>query len=281
MKVLFKSNERKDPDYQTSKKIISKLIDDSFEVYVDNQSYFLNNVKLLKEEDIPSIDFALILGGDGTILSFARKYKDYNLPLLGINLGRVGALSKLELSNYEKYLDLLKNKKYQIENRLTLEGKVFSDNKLIHSFISFNDIIISNEKQNKLISLDVLVNDKLYNQFFADGVAIATPSGSSAYSLSSGGPLLLPTTKCYVLTPICPQFTAFTSVVFEDKDSILISSNSEKAIITVDGIENFTISKNDKVIISKANRNLNMIAFDEPRKLYESIYKVAMSIYKE
>ncbi len=227
------------------------------------------------------IDFALILGGDGTILKFARDYASLELPILGINLGRVGALSRLELDNYEKYLLLVKNNDYIIEKRLTLEGKVYKGKKKINSFFCINEINISKAKPSKMISLNIEVNSYLHSEFYADGLILATSSGSTAYSLASGGPLLLPSTKAYVLTPICPQFNAFTSVVLEENDKVTIKASSSEAVISVDGNEIIEFNDNEILKIKKYNKSLKMIDFKEAKDLYGSIYKVAMSIYKK
>lgn len=284
MNVLFIVNSTKDINGEIGNEVIKSLLDFRFNVFVEDEKYLTEYVSLVDDAKLDKMDISIILGGDGTIINYARKYAKYAIPFLGINLGRVGALAYAELSDYKDYLLKIKDSSFRIENRSVLDGFVyFAKDKKEKSFTSYNDVSLHRGASLKMLGLRAMLNDSPENKFYADGVVVATPTGSSAYNLSCGGPLLLPSTKCYVLTPISPQFKAFSPVVIDDENTITLSllESSETALLEIDGCESYQINPLDKVVIKKGKHPLRMLCFDKPGALFGSLYKVAMSINKK
>ncbi len=144
----------------------------------------------IQDEQLDIIDYAIILGGDGTIISASRKYADNDIPLLGINLGNLGFLAEIELSELEEALQAFVDDGFIIEERMMVTANV-QDHKEIGR--ALNDIVITRQSISRIISYDVYVNDLYMNTYRADGIIISTPTGSTAYNLSAGGPIITPT----------------------------------------------------------------------------------------
>lgn len=269
MKTLFIVNKEKDAENGLGKEVLGTLLSLGFEVFTLDGKYGPI------VDDIKDMDFAVILGGDGTIIQFAREFKEYSLPIFGINNGRVGALAVSELSNYKHYLEKIKNGDYKISDRITLEASFNGIKEVL-----FNEISITGVDK-KLGNFFVVVNDTYENSFYGDGLLISTPTGSSAYNYSAGGPLLLETNSSYVLTPICPQFIAFNSVVFSQNDEISIRICKNDSVASCDGCNKYQLSKDDEIKIKVGNTKLKLISFEERNTLYGAIYKIAKSIYKD
>ena len=281
MNVFFYGNTEKDKNAEIGGSIISSLNELGFSVYIDQIEYSKFNAAMIGN-DFKILDFSIILGGDGTIIHYARIYSKHNIPFLGINLGRVGALALTELEDYYDYLKKIKEGNYRIENRMVLDGQIIRSNDEVINFMAYNDITVDRYKSLKMLGMSVKINDSNENKFYADGVVIATPTGSSAYNLSCGGPLLLPTTKCYVLTPICPQFKAFSPVVIDDCHTISLSIlGHNEARIGIDGCESYEVNSKDIININKSYHTLKVICFNYTNELFGSLYKVAMAINKK
>lgn len=283
MNALFIVNSTKDPNFKIGKDIIAEMVDYGFNVYVEDQNYLIKGCHLLDESSLSTIDVSVILGGDGTIINYARRYAKHAIPFLGINLGRVGALAYAELSDYKEYLQRVKDNSYRIENRSVLDVSINYSNGESKDIIAYNDLALRRGSSRKILCVGAKINDSPENKFYCDGVIISTPTGSSAYNLSCGGPLLLPSTKCFVLTPISPQFKAFSPVVYDDDNTITlkISDSLEEALVEIDGCESYSISQLDNVVVKKGTHSLRMLCFDKPGALFGSLYKVAMSINKK
>lgn len=269
MKILYVVNKSKDAESNLGKEVLDTILSLGYEVFTLDGKYGP------KAKDIRDMDFAVILGGDGTIIEFAREFKEFALPIFGINKGRVGALAVSELSNYKHYLEKIKDGDYKISDRITLEASFNGIKEVL-----FNEISITGV-DNKLGNFFVVVNDTYENSFYGDGLLVSTPTGSSAYNYSAGGPLLLETNSSYVLTPICPQFIAFNSVVFSQNDEISIRICKNDSVASCDGCNKYQLSKDDEIKIKVGKTKLRLISFDERNTLYGAIYKIAKSIYKD
>ena len=284
MEVLFVVNDNKDKDYKISFEIINHLKSKGVNVYSSNPSL---GVRDASEEILNKIDFAIVLGGDGTVLQYASKYAKYGFPYVGINLGRVGALTIVELEDYKTYLDKVLNKEYEVFEQLGLDGVIeYRDGKRV-SFTSYNDIIFHRGLSLKLLPVLISVNESDKDLFYADGVIVATPVGSSAYNASAGGPLLSYGSKSYVITPICPQSKSFTPLVISEEDNVNLSMTNKvnvmdnEVIVSVDGCFKYFVSPFDEIKITKSKSTLKMIRFDKNKSLYTSVYKAVTSIEKK
>ena len=283
--ILYIFNEPKDKTLNFSYQIIGYLQGKNVTIYVENRNLLsLGNVKLITNDKLDIIDFAIILGGDGTILEFARKYGSYEIPVLGINAGRVGALAIAKVTDYKKLIDRFFNDDYFITKNLTLTGQIkYSKTGEEVTFPVYNDVMVHRGPSLKLLPIVVGINNTRFDTVYADGIVIATPSGSSAYNFSAGGPLLSHDSNCYVITPICPQTRGFSSLVVSKNEVVHLSikSNSEEVYLCVDGCEKYPIHNNDEVTLCKSDYTLNLINFDQQNSIYEAVYKVMAASRKE
>lgn len=216
------------------------------------------------DRDVSSIDIPegtqciLVIGGDGTILAAARMLVGSNIPLLGINLGTLGFLADVNLADLSKTLDLLLQDQYQVENRIMLTAEVYKQGEKAATYIALNDFNINRFGASRVIGLKVGINGSVIDRYRADGVIVCTPTGSTGYNLSAGGPIINPTCKNFVITPICPHSLTARSIVLAKEDIVTVeveqirSNIKEEAIISFDGIEGLSLFPGDQVKIYKS-----------------------------
>lgn len=280
MKVLILVNEIKDADLDITSGIASYLSSKGVEVFLEEElALKVKKAKAISSTELREISFLIVIGGDGTILKYGKKYKDYDFPILGINLGRVGCLAEAEPDHYEEALDKILAGEYKVEKRVSLEGTLTKSNGDVKNVFAFNDIVIQRGISLKMLDIHVSINSSNETSFYADGLIIATPTGSSAYSLSSGGPLMYPTAKSFVITPICAQLKTITSLVVSSDDIITMSIGQHKIKdyipnIEIDGAEPLGIEPGDVLKVAKGNKTLNIIKVNLNSSLYEPIFKV-------
>ena len=216
------------------------------------------------DRDVSSIDIPegtqciLVIGGDGTILAAARMLVGSNIPLLGINLGTLGFLADVNLADLSKILDLLLQDQYQVENRIMLTAEVYKQGEKAATYIALNDFNINRFGASRVIGLKVGINGSVIDRYRADGVIVCTPTGSTGYNLSAGGPIINPTCKNFVITPICPHSLTARSIVLAKEDIVTVeveqirSNIKEEAIISFDGREGLSLFPGDQVKIYKS-----------------------------
>ena len=209
--------------------------------------------------DIPEgTQCILVIGGDGTILAAARMLVGNTIPLLGINLGTLGFLADVNLAPLSKTLDLLLKDQYQVENRIMLTAEVYKQGEKAATYIALNDFNINRCGASRVIGLKVGINGSTIDCYRADGVIVCTPTGSTGYNLSAGGPIINPTCKNFVITPICPHSLTARSIVLAKEDVVTVeveqirSNIKEEAIISFDGREGLSIVPGDQVKIYKS-----------------------------
>lgn len=286
MKVLILVNEIKDADLSITSGVASYLSSKGVEVFLEEElALKVKGAKQVSSNELANISFAIVLGGDGTILGKAKKYKNYDFPILGINLGRVGCLAEAQPDAYEEAIDKIIAGDYKVEKRVSLEGTLTKLNGEVKNVFAFNDIVILRGTSLKMLDIHVSINDSNETSFFADGLIIATPTGSSAYNLSSGGPLLIPTANSFVITPICAQLKTITSLVVSSEDVITMSIGQHKISdyipnIEIDGAELLPIEPGDVLKVAKGSKTLNIIKVNLNSSLYEPIFKVTNTFVK-
>ena len=209
--------------------------------------------------DIPEgTQCILVIGGDGTILAAARMLVGNTIPLLGINLGTLGFLADVNLADLSKTLDLLLKDQYQVENRIMLTAEVYKQGEKAATYIALNDFNINRCGASRVIGLKVGINGSTIDCYRADGVIVCTPTGSTGYNLSAGGPIINPTCENFVITPICPHSLTARSIVLAKEDVVTVeveqirSNIKEEAIISFDGREGLSIVPGDQVKIYKS-----------------------------
>lgn len=279
-RILYFFNKYKDSDYKLSTEIISFLRTFNCIIYCENEDFAnLSNLEVYNKQDL---DLVILLGGDGTVLRYLRKYNNPNIPLLGINLGRVGALNVASLDNYQELFVKYFNGEFYNVEYLNLEGSINYSNGEVVKFNIYNDVVIHRGLSMKPLLLKVSVNDGLEDFIYCDGLIVATPTGSTAYNHSAGGPILAQNCGCFVVTPICPQTKGFASNVISENDQINIKIDNplDGINLCVDGHENYPIKDNVIVSVKKASKKLVLVQFDKDIRLYKLIYKVIDSINK-
>lgn len=227
--------------------------------------------------DMPEdIECVLVLGGDGTLLQAARELLQRHIPLLGINLGTLGFLTSAEKSELPKCLDSVLDDSCSIDERMMLEGVAYHGSEKIQMNIALNDVIIARAGFSRLVELKIYVNGELLSIYNADGIIVSTPTGSTGYSLSAGGPIIFPQTDVIVITPICPHSLQARSLVVSGEDRIMIEigrrrkTQKEEAMVTFDGRSAQELETGDRIEIYKAQETTQLIRL-KGRSFYQAL----------
>ena len=216
-------------------------------------------------DDFAKLDFILALGGDGTILSLARAIGDHGTHILGIHLGELGFLAEVVLEDMFPRLDAVAEGNYNIQKRMVIKCIVKNGNEP-QTFYALNDIVVDRGKSQRLLNCELLANDDFVAKYNADGLIVATPTGSTAYSLASGGPIVMPTFGSMVVTPICPHTLTLRPIVFPDDQILEISfpvDGGEEMALAINGQVNEYLKSTAKVVIQKATFKINMVNFTD------------------
>jgi NAD+ kinase len=203
----------------------------------------------------------VVLGGDGTLLGAARQVGRYGAPILGVNLGGLGFLTCIPLEKLYPVVETMVSGELQVESRMMLETKVLRDESEVIRFQVLNDVVINKSTLARIIDLDVSINGVFVTTFRADGLIISTPTGSTAYNLSAGGPILYPTIETFVLTPICPFTLTNRPIIVPDSAIVGIEMGRESegtVVLTFDGQVGFDLHHGDKVNIYKSKEKINL-----------------------
>ncbi len=217
----------------------------------------------LKETNIikTKYDLVLSIGGDGVFISASKYAYKKTLPILGLNFGRIGFLADLDKKHFQsKILEILDGN-YMVDKRTMLSGTVDSNGNTYKS-ISLNDVVINNCGKLKMIEMDIYVNENLINKQRSDGVIIASPTGSTAYAMSNGCPIVSPQSNVICIVPIAPHSYGQRSVIINNTDKVVIKVNKKSIAnsqVTFDGANNLTIQNPNSILIKKASRQLRII----------------------
>ncbi|WP_418179695.1 NAD(+)/NADH kinase [Aliarcobacter lanthieri] len=221
----------------------------------DNSAAMIERNGINFEDLCKNVDFLISVGGDGTLLGVVRKAFKYDLPVLGINLGTLGFLTDLSMEQLPKFIDDLMINNYKINSRMIIEGSI-KDKK----FVAFNDIVISRKNLSSMLKVKAKIDKKAFNTYFGDGLIVSTPSGSTAYNLSVGGPIVYPLTEAFIITPIAPHsLTQRPIVVPADFEIEFKVPNSSEAVVIVDGQEMYELKKDEILNIKIATKKAKML----------------------
>jgi len=224
-----------------------------------------------------TVDWVVVLGGDGTLLGAARRVGRFGSPILGVNLGGLGFLTGIPFERLYPVIEMMINGRLEVESRVMLETKVLRKDKVVCRFEVLNDVVINKGTLARIIDLDVAINKEFLTTFRADGLIISTPTGSTAYNLSAGGPILYPTMETFILTPICPFTLTNRPIIIPDTSVIQIKmkNKSEEAVaLTFDGQVGYDIYYDDKVIICKSEKKIKL--FRPPDHSYFNILRTKL-----
>lgn len=261
------TNGSKDKEFKSAKKIKEYLEQRGCFCTIatdygqDDTKGFSTDIKEIPE----STQCAIVLGGDGTILQAASDLVSTQLPILGVNLGNLGFLADIEENRLAPSMDKLIANEFVLEERMLLAGRYFDENGEEKRQLALNDIVINKGHYYHLVCVKVYINGKLLDFYIADGVVISSPTGSTGYNLSAGGPVMLPTMEGIIITPVCPHSLNNRSLVVSARDEIVVEIGSVKeekkdeGILIIDGMVQRTMHTGERIFIQRAEENTRFI----------------------
>lgn len=270
-KFCIITNVGKDEKFQITNMIKDYLISHQKQYVVavnENINLYRKDGFILPSEIPNDVECAIVLGGDGTMILAANDLVENDIPIIGVNLGTLGFLTEIEKNDIYTSLDALFEENYKIESRLMLEGSVICNQNEVYSGYALNDFVITKKGASGLIRVKVYVNDEVANTYLSDGVIISTPTGSTGYNLSAGGPIVAPYSKVMIITPICPHALFNRSIIVSQDDKIRIelekrTKNSDEAIISLDGRVRIELETGDAVEITRAKKKTKLIKVNQ------------------
>ncbi len=267
------SNLTKDSNGIRTHDIVAKLLDHGFKAYVSHMVNDLIKIGTPCDEAFiyKKADLLISLGGDGTLLAVARKAAEYDIPVLSFNLGRLGFLTEIEIEEADMAFDSLTRGDYTIEKRMMLKVDLKAKDGRIVSYVALNDVAVAKASFARIIHLKAYINGELVNFYPADGLLVSSPTGSTAYSLSAGGPIISPDMECMLLTPICPHSLNIRPIVTDYKSDIKIEivDKNRDVLLTVDGQEGTSLFEGDIVTVGRFEHYTRLV-----RIRHRNFYKV-------
>ncbi len=270
-KILLRPNKMKDASYKALVDVLDALSGYDCELWLEAEyEKAIPENAMLKEgrlhfmplSDIAEFaDMCIVLGGDGSILDAVRRTVKKELPILGINLGRIGYMAEIEPSETE-YLDKLFSGEYTCDERMMLSVKHIRGGAVLSENYALNDAVVSKGTVSKVIDLELYSDEKKIVSYRADGIIFSTPTGSTAYSMSAGGPIIDPHLGCICVTPVCPHSLGQRPLLFSDDASLTVKNVSvreKQLFLTLDGNENLALEYEDEVRIEKADCKARLI----------------------
>ena len=257
--ILVKEDLSDGIDNEALNLMINSLSNLDINLYIDKSSNNKNeNFSVLEHKEyVKKVDIVVVFGGDGTLLNAARKYLNYDIPILGINMGNVGFLTDISTDNFEKTIKEVLDGNYKIEERNLVSAK-FGNNHLY----GLNEVVIHSGAYAQLMRYRLNVNDKVVYEQRSDGLIIATPTGSTAYALSAGGPIIHPSLDVWTILPMLPQSLSSRPFVISTDEKVemdLFEGPNENAKICVDGQDDIDIPYGEKILISKMEKTLKLV----------------------
>ena len=257
--ILVKEDLSDGIDNEALNLMINAMSNLDINLYIDNSSNNKNeNFTVLDHKEyVKKVDIVVVFGGDGTLLNAARKYLNYDIPILGINMGNVGFLTDISTDNFEKTIKEVLNGNYKIEERNLVSAK-FGNNHLY----GLNEVVIHSGAYAQLMRYRLNVNDRVVYEQRSDGLIIATPTGSTAYALSAGGPIIHPSLDVWTILPMLPQSLSSRPFVISTDEKVemdLFDGPNENAKICVDGQDDIDIPYGEKILISKMEKTLKLV----------------------
>lgn len=252
-KVYIITNTAKDPSLTITHNLVSVLKENEIE-------------SVLSPEPIPAgVDCIFVLGGDGTLLKAATDFADLDIPFLGINLGNLGFMAEVEIGQIDAAIKSLKDNSYTLEERMMLDGCITLKQGESFSFYALNDIVLTRKGSLRILAFDIYVNGQFLKNYKADGMIISTPTGSTGYNMSAGGPIVEPKAKMLLMTPICPHTMNARSIVLSPDDEIVIkitngrNGERQKMEINFDGSVSKNLSTGDEIRITQSEKMTKFI----------------------
>ncbi len=271
------SKQKRPEPIEILKEILGLLESSGIEVFLDDETGKKIGLKGLPKEEIPGrSDLIIVLGGDGTLLSVARLVAEKEVPILGVNLGTLGFLTEVSRYELKEALRRIIDGEFSLEKRLMLRAELIRDEESIAVHHLLNDVVINKGALARIIDLETFIDSNLVTLFKADGLIVSSPTGSTAYNLSAGGPILYPSLECMVLTPICPHTLTNRPIVIPgtSRVEVRLKSESQDVYLTLDGQIGIPLKRNDRVVITKASFKTSLVI--PPERNYFEILRTKL-----
>ncbi|MDX1679608.1 MAG: NAD(+)/NADH kinase [Akkermansiaceae bacterium] len=276
MKVGILANPHK-PDSITTVKALQKALSDcGVDSVLDQETAAMigEGAEGIKASDFSKeVDLAAAVGGDGTMLHAVLRLGAFDLPVAGIHIGNLGFLTTCTDEDMEQFAEAVAKKEFQTSERTLLHATVYRADREPDCFTALNEITLARGETGRMVSLVAKVDGEFLNNYRADGLIVATPTGSTAYSLSAGGPLVAPNAGVFLVTPICPHSLSQRALVLADDRTVELSADDEEAgpmIFTVDGRESIAICPGDRIEVRKCDQTFTLLRL-EGRSYYEAL----------
>lgn len=269
MKIGIIANTQKPKTKETLNSLLNWLADRQIDVIISKQLYEWskfnsNSVETVELDRIPQMsDIIISMGGDGTMLMAARLIGKWEKPLMGINLGGLGFLTETSVEDLFPRMEKILSGDYTLEKRMVLSTHISENAK--KDYFAMNDVVLNRMASPRVIHIDVTISGDYFNTYVSDGIIVSTPTGSTAYSLSAGGPIVVPSLESIILNPICPHSLTNRPTVIPASNQVKlkIQPDDSEALLSIDGQENVRISSKCTVEIQKANFNIHLITFQD------------------
>lgn len=248
---LIVTNRKKDTELSVTKKMKDYIEKKNGIAVICHGSEELEQCDKIQE-----MDCAIVIGGDGTMLRAVTLLVAYSIPIVGVNLGTVGFLTEVEVEEIETVLQQLFENNYEYKDRMMLEGTVYRDEKQCFQAIGINDIVVNRSGFSTIVAYQLWINDEYVASYRADGILVATPTGSTGYNLSAGGAIVSPNSSVFIITPICPHSFMDRSIVVSKEDKILIKidkigqKEGDEAYLMIDGHTSVLLKEGDSIQIN-------------------------------
>jgi len=277
--IGFIVNPMKGGALQLAAELASWLISRNVEVLIEEEpAQMINHNDLAASEDaVYETDMVMVLGGDGTILRAARVAGPKGTPILGVHFGQYGFITEVHPPDVKPALERVLDGDYRISERMMLHAVLYRGEEEVFSTPALNDVVVSKGPLARLLKLHTLVNSQLIATYAADGIIVSSPTGSTAYSLSAGGPVVNPNVEVMIITPICPHTLNARSLVIPSDECVQIigecgQNGNDIMMLTIDGQVGFKMECNDKVDIRRADYNARIVYWD-PMSFYDKLQR--------
>ncbi|MFO7928402.1 MAG: NAD(+)/NADH kinase [Candidatus Humimicrobiaceae bacterium] len=272
-KIGMVSNNQKEKAIETAKEIHDFLVKKGCSVSLLEKDVMPSKYSLSSmgdKEFEEKVDYIISVGGDGTFLRAAKYAFKREVPIMGVNMGNLGFLAEIEIKKLYTALENLLKEKFIIENRMLIEGRIIRNGKELEKrclpYVALNEFVVTRSMTEKIIKISLTANGYPVSEFGADGVIISTPTGSTAYSLSAGGPVVEPTNEVLIITPICPHTLYNRSIIFDPdtKIEVRIGSKNKENSLSIDGVKNpRNLINGDILRVSKSKLRIRLISFNQ------------------
>jgi NAD+ kinase len=277
-KIGIIAKQNKPEAIQVVKELVTWLKEREVACFVDSEMAKAVSHPSLDKAEMPlAVDMVVVLGGDGTLLAAARALQKKQVPILGVNLGGLGFLTEITLAELYPMLEAILKGAYKTDERMLLEAQVWRSEKKIDTFTVLNDVVINKGALARIIELETTVDDAYLTTFRADGLIICTPTGSTGYSLSAGGPIVYPSLQSIIITPICPHTMTNRPIIVPKEATINVTlrSGDQEVFLTLDGQVGFKMQPHDRVEV-KRGKGFVMLIKSPSRGYFEVLRQKLM-----